>query len=89
MDLLKVLAAPWISQSLYVLAKLDIPEALADGPKTPDELDGDADALRRFLRAAAMAGVVTEDDGRFALTPTGQFLRGDVPGSQKWSCASS
>ncbi len=36
MDLLKVLAAPWISQSLYVLAKLDIPEALADGPKTPD-----------------------------------------------------
>lgn len=90
MDLLKTLAAPWISQSIYVLAKLDIPERLADGPRDVAELAADsgahADALQRFLRAGAMAGVVTEvAAGRFALTPTGDFLRGDVPGSQKWS----
>lgn len=90
MDLLKTLAAPWISQSIYVLAKLDIPERLAGGPRDVAELAADseahADALLRFLRAGAMAGVVTEvATGRFALTPKGDFLRGDVPGSQKWS----
>jgi SAM-dependent methyltransferase len=90
MDLLKVLAAPWISQSIYVLAKLDIPDRLANGARAvedlADEAGADPDALRRFLRAAAMAGVVTElENGRFDLTPQGQFLRSDVPGSQRWS----
>jgi hypothetical protein len=90
MELLKTLAAPWISQSIYVLAKLDIPERLADGPRDVADLaadsGADADALQRFMRAAAMAGVVTEaQPGRFALTPQGQYLRGDVAGSQKWS----
>jgi O-methyltransferase domain len=90
MDLLKTLAGPWLSQSIYVLAKLDVPEQLADGPLEVSDLaarsGADADALQRFMRAAAMAGVVTEvAPRRFALTPQGHFLRGDVPGSQKWS----
>ena len=90
MDLLKVLAAPWISQSIYVLAKLDVPDRLAGGPLAVEQLaqdvGADPDALRRFLRAAAMADVVTEaEPGCYALTEQGQFLRSDVPGSQKWS----
>jgi hypothetical protein len=41
-----------------------------------------APSLHRLMRTLASIGVLTErDEGRFALTPLGAVLRGDVPGS--------
>lgn len=85
-DLRSLIAGFQISQALYVLATLRIPDLLAEGPRTADDLadavGSDRDALRRLLRAVAGSGVVTAlDDGAFALTELGSTLRTDVPGS--------
>jgi orsellinic acid C2-O-methyltransferase len=49
-------------------------------------LEVHAASLRRVLRLLASVGVFAEnDDGRFALTPTGEMLREDAPGSMRAS----
>lgn len=72
-----------VSQALHVAARLGIADRLADGPRRPEELglEADRDALRRLLRALAAVDVVSEQDGRYALTELGQGLRSDAPGS--------
>jgi hypothetical protein len=72
-----------LSQALHVAATLGLGDRLADGPLRADELgvEADPDALSRLLRALTAAGVLSESDGRFALTELGQGLRSDVPGS--------
>jgi methyltransferase family protein len=75
-----------VSQAIHVAATLGIPDLLADGARTSDELaeeaGADVDSLYRLLRALAGVGVVHEDDDRrFSLTPVGECLRSDVPGS--------
>lgn len=75
-----------ITQLLYVLAELRIPDLLAGGALTADELaletGVDRDALGRVLRATASVGVLAEEDGgRFAVTALGDRLREDAPGS--------
>lgn len=87
-ELLGLLSGYWFSQSLYVLASLDVAEALADGPRTAGDIaaDNGADAatLHRFLRAAADTGLLLrQDDTRFATTPILQLLHGDRPDSLK------
>jgi hypothetical protein len=80
-----------VSQAIHVAATLGIADLLADGPRTSDELatatDSHAGSLYRLLRALASVGVFRENEGkRFALTPTGELLRSDVPGSlQGWA----
>jgi hypothetical protein len=81
----------WLSQAVYVAAKLELADRLADAPRTADELAADVGAhgrsLYRLLRALASAGVFAEDaSGRFSLTPLADLLRRDVPGSQ-WAWA--
>src|SRR5260221_155697 len=71
---------------LCAAVRLGIADALADGPKTVDELAAKTQAnpvgLRRFLRALASIGVVEEiEPARFALTPFGDPLRRNAPGS--------
>jgi hypothetical protein len=88
--LLQMLTAPWIAQALYVVAKFDLAEALADGPKTSDALAEGAAlhpaTVYRFLRTLASVGVFTEVDSHtFALTDLGRRMCGDVPGSMKYS----
>jgi hypothetical protein len=61
---------------------------LADGPRTAEELAEvtrtHPRSLYRLLRALASLGVFTEsEDRRFSLTPQGECLRSDVPGSQR------
>ena len=67
-----------VTQLLYVASELGLAEALADGPRTGAELaaavDADAGALTRVLRGLALEDVVSEQDGRFALTPVGEAL---------------
>lgn len=76
----------WISQLVFVAAKLGIADALARGPQTPAALakkvGADPTALHRVLRALASVGVFAErPDGRFRLTPAAATLRSDVPAS--------
>jgi O-methyltransferase/methyltransferase family protein len=75
-----------VSQAIHVAAALGIADLLADGARSSDDLAQqagvDADTLYRLLRALASVGVLHEDDGRlFSLTPVGERLRSDVPGS--------
>ena len=75
-----------ISMAISVVAKLRIADLLADGPKTLADLaiktKTHAPSLYRVLRPLAAIGVFAEqDDGRFALTPMGEYLRTGVKGS--------
>ncbi len=75
-----------VSQAIHVAATLGIADLLVDGPRTSDELaaatNSHAGSLYRLLRALASVGIFREGDGkRFALTPTGELLRSNVPGS--------
>jgi hypothetical protein len=78
----------WISQLVFVAAKLGIADQLARGPRTAEALakkvGADAGALRRVLRALASIGIFAETArGTFKLTPLGATLRADAPGSLK------
>ncbi len=78
----------YLSQALYVAAKLGIAELLADGPRPSTELAEatatHAPSLNRVLRLLASVGVFEErEDGSFALTPLGECLRPGVPGSAR------
>ena len=78
----------WISQALHVVAKLNVADALAGGPRTSDELaaatGADPLALGRVMRALASVDVFRRDDAnRWALRPLGELLRTDRPGSMR------
>lgn len=78
----------YVSRALHVAAKLGVADRLAVGPRAASELAREtgagADALRRVLRLLASVGVFSEEgDGRFALTPLGDALRSDAPGSAR------
>ncbi len=84
----QMLTGYWVSQALYVAAKLGLPDLLEDGPRTAADLAPATQTrprpLYRLLRALASIGVVAEDDRqRFSLKPLGECLRSDVPGSQR------
>jgi hypothetical protein len=86
-----MITGAWISQMVYVAAKLKLADRLTEAPKTAEELalgtSTDARSLYRLLRALASVGVFAEDgEGRFNLTPLAECLRRDVPGSQ-WAMA--
>ncbi len=84
----RMLTGYWISQALYVAAKLGLADLLKDGPRTADALASatrtQPRALYRLLRSLASQGVFVEDNQcRFSLTPLAECLRSDVPGSQR------
>ncbi len=86
--LLHMMTGYWVSQAIYVAAKLGIADLLADGPVGSAELaaatDTDARSLHRVLRALASVGVFTEaSPGHFALTPTAALLRTGTPNSMR------
>jgi ubiquinone/menaquinone biosynthesis C-methylase UbiE len=83
---LHVLVGYWTSRIVYIAAKLGIPDLLADGAKTVDELarltNTHAPSLYRILRALASTGWVVEaGEGRFAATPLSAALQTGAPGS--------
>lgn len=80
--LLDMISGAWMSQAIFVAARLGIADRLADGPRTSDELAASvgahADALYRLLRGLVSLGLCRESDGRvFELTPLGGWLRTD------------
>jgi hypothetical protein len=84
--LFQMAAGYWVSQAIYVAAKLGMADVLAGGPKSGQELavatGADPQSLYRLLRALSGMGVFeTVAADRFALAPLGQALRSGVPGS--------
>lgn len=78
----------WISQALYVTAKLGVADVLARGPQPveiiAETVGANTGALYRLLRALAGCEVFTETTPRcFSLTAIGELLRSDVPGSMR------
>ncbi|WP_233223924.1 methyltransferase [Amycolatopsis sp. CA-128772] len=74
-----------VAQAIHAVTELGVVDRLAAGPATAAELaadlGADVDALTRFLRALAGEGLFTVAAGEYALTPAGELLRSDVPGS--------
>jgi hypothetical protein len=78
----------WVSQALYVAAKLGIADLLYGGAKSSEvvaaAVGAHAGALHRVLRALASFGVFAEEEGgRFRNTPMSEALRTGVPNSTR------
>jgi hypothetical protein len=78
----------YVSRALALAVKLGVADLMGAGPQPIEELaratQTHAPSLRRVLRLLASVGVFAEDAaGRFSLTPLGDLLREDVPGSMK------
>jgi len=86
--ILQMATGYWVSQSLYVAAKLGIADLLKSGAKSCEELaysaGVNAQLLYRLMRALASVGVFAEkEQGCFTLTPFAACLQSDVPGSMR------
>jgi hypothetical protein len=86
--LIQLITGSWVSQAIYVAAKLGLADLMKDGPKSCDDLAdavrADASSLRRLLRALSSVGVFAEtDDGQFHLTPVAELLKSDAPYSMR------
>lgn len=84
--LFQMATAYWLSQAIYVAAKLGIADLLADGPQSSVALANatrsDSCSMFRLLRALASVGVFLQvDTDSFALSRSAEALRSDVPGS--------
>jgi hypothetical protein len=80
MTLLEMISSSWMSQAIYVAARLGIADVLAQGPRTSEEMasaiGAHADSVFRLLRALTTLGLCAEqDNGVFELTPLGSYLR--------------
>jgi len=76
----------WLSQAIYVAAKLGIADLLRDGPQSYVALatstGSDAPSLFRLMRALSSVGIFAHRDrDRFALSRLAECLRTEVPGS--------
>ncbi|HYT93835.1 MAG TPA: methyltransferase [Gemmataceae bacterium] len=84
----QMLTGYWLSQALYVAAKLGLPDLLESGVKRPEDLaratGTHPEALYRLLRALASVGVFSErPDGSFVQTPLSSGLRSPPAGGQR------
>jgi SAM-dependent methyltransferase len=83
---LDLIGAGWMSQAICTAAELGIPDLIAGGRQSIDELASAArchrESLQRLLRGLATLGLCIEaDDGSFTLTPSGALLCADDPSS--------
>jgi hypothetical protein len=85
-QLVHMIVGSWVTRAIYVAAKLQIADLLADGPRSAERLAEAAGVapwpLYRLLRALAGVGVFARDaDGRFQLNPLAEPLREGGPES--------
>jgi len=88
-QVLQMALAPFLTQALYVAAKLGIADLLAEGQKTAAELAAATDtherSLYRVLRALASVGIFSETEHRaFVNTQMSDTLRTDAPNSTRY-----
>jgi O-methyltransferase domain/Dimerisation domain len=84
--LISMTSSHWITQAVYVAAKLGLADLLADGSRSSTQLadatGADTGSLHRLLRFLVILGVFKQvESDRFALTSIGELLRTGVPGS--------
>lgn len=87
-QMLQMITAAWLSQSIYVAAKLGIADQLKDKAKHIKDLSADnevnTDSLYRIMRALASVGIFTEESSQvFGLTPLANVLLSDKEGSMR------
>jgi hypothetical protein len=87
--MLQMISGFWVSQAIYIAAKLGIADYLQEQPKTVEELatitETHPPSLYRLLRALASVSIFAEDENRrFALTPLATTLQTDAPGSLRF-----
>lgn len=87
MVLMQMVFGKAVTQAVSVVARFKLADHMATGSKTAAELAAaaglNAAHLYRVLRALAGLGVLAGEGDRFALTPVGELLRSDVPGSMR------
>ena len=86
----RMITGCWLTQMLYVTAKLELADHLAERPRLVSELAQQTSthepSLFRLLRGLASVGVFAErSDGRFELTEMADLLRTDHPHSARAS----
>jgi O-methyltransferase domain/Dimerisation domain len=84
--LFEMATAYWLSQAIYVAAKLGIADLLRDGPQSCVALatstGSDAPSLFRLMRALSSVGIFEHlGRGRFALSRLAECLQSEVHGS--------
>jgi len=87
-QMMQMITGFWTSCCIYTAAKLNIADLLKDKPQTADQLaestHSHAASLYRVLRGLSSVGVFKENEQRqFELTPLGNTLQTDTPGSMK------
>ena len=85
----QIICGFWVSQAIYITAKLGIADYLQEQPKTAEELatvtELHAPSLYRVLRALTSVGIFVEDNNhRFGLTPLAATLQTDASGSLRF-----
>lgn len=88
--LLQLVGAGWTVQVVRAAYELELADHLGAAPLDATELaertGTHAPSVERLLRAMATLGLCTEDDdGRYAITPTGSLLRHDDPSLGAWA----
>jgi hypothetical protein len=81
--LLRMLSGAWVNQIIRTAVELRIPDHLATGPATADDIatreSSNPDTTYRLLRACASLGLVAyADEGRFAANELSTLLRRDA-----------
>lgn len=84
--LIQLITGQCVAQCISAAAHLGLADRMKGGPQAAEELarscGAHAPSVYRLCRALANAGVFEEHDGkRFSLTPMGECLRTDIPGS--------
>jgi hypothetical protein len=81
--LISMFLGNFITQLVYVAAKLGLPDLLSSGPMTLDRLAASSDAhprtLHDILRALVAMEILAEHDGQYSLLPLGVMLK-SAPG---------
>ena len=87
-QMLQMIMGSWVAQAVGTTARLGIADHIAAGTRTAEEIakraEANPDAVFRMMRALASIGVFTMSGNEFGLTPVGETLRSDVPGSVRW-----
>ncbi len=87
--LIQMATAHWISSFLYVAAKMNLADQLAERAKTVEELSRSTGAptlsLYRMMRTLASLGFTEDSEHRFALTRLGEPLKTGSSGSVRSS----
>ena len=83
-QIVEMVMAQFVSRLIHLAATLKLPDYLAGGPETAEQLapltGTHAPALYRVMRTLASLGLFTEDHAhRFALRPLGEALKSGAP----------